>query len=226
MKNLLILIIITLCLLSNPAFATSNITLQNAKLNTVMEIIKKDAMVNNHVINSITPNSISISLPTTIMESTLYGSNWNGTPSKIQYITLLQDGNNVIAQVTVYIITNPGSAFQQISSLPYREAKYIEALNYTFNPRYTYGFYYIPRRKFLEITNINEKEILLTDKTNPLRIGDKIIDIKPIGFYNVKRYGLVANEKSPNELILLIQNQNDIAPREIKIKKNLIIPKF
>lgn len=220
------IIVLFFCLLINPAFAVSSITLQNTDTYKVLEVLKILAVNQNHTIVGLTQNSITLSMPTTIMENTLYGTQLSGNPQKICYITVLPSGNSVIVQLTEKMVSNAGTIYQQVTDYNVDEYAYISALNSMFNPRYSYGFSYMKHRKYIQIATIFDNEIIYSDNQNVLKVGDKIIDVKPFGLSVFKSYNFRIDENSPNEIILVVKNDNDLEPREVKIKKNCIKPQY
>ena len=221
-----IIILLFFFLLINPAFAVSNITLKNTDINKVLATLQLLAIKQNHTIIALTQNSISLSIPTTVMENVLYSTQLSGNPLKTCYITVYQIGTDVIAQLTEKMVSNAGTIYQQVTDYNVDEYSYVSALNSMFNPRYSYGFSYMKHRKYIQIATIFDNEIIYSDNQNVLKVGDKIINVKPFGLSVFKSYNFRIDENFPNEIILVVKNDNDLEPREVKIKKNCIKPQY
>lgn len=211
-------------------YAATSAKLENINVSKAIDVLSKKAIETNTTIFDKSDNYIKMSFATSLLDTAIYGSNFNTTPQNTCSVTMVQDNKNVLAQISCEMVTNPNSAFQKNTNIQKEELLFKRGLEKMFNPHFEYGFKYKTWKDYAKITEIDESIIKYEDNSEKLDIGDRIVLINdvPINMPLISRlnYDPIPELEKNLETLKLTIRSKGLPEKIITLKRVYIKPKF
>lgn len=225
MKKCLFIFLISI-LLIQPCFATATIEVKNYTTKDIKELlvryyIKQGLGVN--VINdySIVATKVYNSTLGVAMSSAVYGSKVNMYPELRYNYNFVQNGKNVLIQLTMLQVNDAGTAFQKsIYFKPSEEIKTLNNLNAIISGYYTFGFSAKKQKNYYKIISV-DKNIAKNLENNYLLVE---IDKKPASQVSLSDFSNIFGVSHIKTVKCKIQKDKKSQPYEIELSNQFIKP--
>lgn len=225
MKKLLLLVAVA-GMLVQPCFATATLEIQNYSAKDLKDLlvryyIKQGLGVN--VVNdySIVATKVYTGALGVAMASGVYGSKVNMHPELRYNYKFVQNGKNVLLQLTMMQVNDAGTAFQKVTYFkPTEEINTLNSINTLISGYYTFGFSAIKQKDYYKIANV-DKNIAKDLENNYLLVE---IDGKPASEVSLTDFSKIFGVSQLKSIKCKIKADKKAQPYEIVLNNKFIKP--